>query len=134
LKGEKFMTHRSSFITAAGVVLGLAASAASIHGWTATHLTYLTFSGPVALPGVTLPAGTYAFQIGDVTGVNTIVTVRNKAQTQQYFMGFTEPVARPRGMSDQTSVSLAEAAPGAARPILVWYPPDSDGRKFIYRR
>jgi hypothetical protein len=130
------MTHRSSFLAVVGVVFGLAAGAASVHGWTnSSGLTYLTFSGPVGLPGVTLAAGTYAFERADITGTNNIVVVRNKARTQQYFMGFTERIDRPAGMASGSSVSFAEAAPGEARPIVAWYPPESsNGLKFIYRR
>ena len=32
------------------------------------RLTYLTFSGPVQLPGVTLAAGTYTFKLADLSG------------------------------------------------------------------
>src|SRR5512147_2002355 len=60
VKGDSCMAHRWSWLTAFGVVLGLAAGAASLHAWTTpAGLSYLTFSGPVALPGVTLQAGTY---------------------------------------------------------------------------
>jgi hypothetical protein len=130
------MTHRSSFLTAAAVVLGLAAGAASPHAETnPTRLTYLTFSGPVGLPGVTLAAGTYAFELADITGVNNIVAVRSRTRSQTYFMGFTERIARPAGMAFKTSVSLGEARRGEVTPIVAWYPPDSsNGLKFIYRR
>jgi hypothetical protein len=130
------MTHRSSFLTAFGIVLGLAAGAASLHALTnPTRLTYLTFSGPVGLPGVTLAAGTYAFELADDTNANNIVAVRNQTRSQTYFMGFTERVPRPAGMAYKTSVSLGEARRGEVTPIVAWYPPDSsDGLKFIYRR
>jgi hypothetical protein len=129
------MTHRSSFLAAAGVVLSLLAGAPSIHAWTPTRLTYLTFSGPVALPGVTLAAGSYAFELADINGANDIVVVRNRARTQQYFMGFTDRIARPDGVGFKSTVSLGEAARGEVPPIVAWYPPDeSHGLKFIYRR
>lgn len=129
------MTQRSSFLTAAGVALALALGAASIQATTANRLTYLTFSGPVGLPGVTLPGGSYAFELADPLGASNIVLVRNRAQTQVYFMGFTQRVARPRSMRDGSTVTFGEAASGAAQPITVWYPPDSaDGLQFIYRR
>jgi hypothetical protein len=127
------MTQRSSFLTAAGVALALARGAASLHA-TETRLTYLTFSAPVALPGVTLPSGSYAFELADPLGASNIVLVRNRARTQVYFLGFTNRVARPRSMRDTSAVTFGEAAPGQALPIAAWYPPDGgDGRQFIYR-
>jgi hypothetical protein len=130
------MTFRFSFLTAAALVFGLAAGAASVRASaTSTRLTYLTFSGPVALPGVTLAAGTYAFELADISGANNIVVVRNKVRTQQYFMGFTDRVSRPAGLGLKGSVSLGEAPHGEVPPIVAWYPPDeSHGLKFIYRR
>jgi hypothetical protein len=130
------MRHRSSLLAAAVVIFGLAAGAASVHAVTnPSRLTYLTFSGPVRLPGVTLAAGTYAFELADVTGASNLVAVRNKARSQVYFMGFTERIERPAGMAFKTSVSLGEAGRGEVTPIVAWYPPDSaNGLKFIYGR
>ena len=128
------MTRRSSFLAAFVVLLGLAGGATSIHATPANRLTYLTFSEPVALPGVTLAPGVYAFQLADPTNSATVVSVLDKTRTKPYFMGFTRRIDRPRGMADSASVSFGEAPRGQARPILAWYPPDSDtGLKFIYR-
>src|SRR5712691_1433654 len=49
---------------AALLSLGLAPSA---HADEFTKLTLLTFSGPVEVPGISLPAGTYRFQLADPT-------------------------------------------------------------------
>src|ERR1700682_3334362 len=82
VEGSMLMTHRSSLLTALIVASGLAAGAASVHALTMTNrLTYLPFSQPVALPGVTLAAGTYAFELATPNGPNDIVAVRNKART-----------------------------------------------------
>ena len=42
------------------------------------RLTYLTFSGPVQLPGVTLAAGTYTFKLADLSGSKHVVHVMTK--------------------------------------------------------
>ena len=130
------MTHRFPFLTSFCIVLGLAAGAASVHARdTLTRTTYLTFSTPVALPGVTLAAGTYVFELADPTGASAVVAVRNRARTEQYFMGMTRRVDRPGGATREGAVSFAEAPRGEARPIVAWYPPDSSsGMKFIYPR
>ena len=128
------MARRFSFLTALFILLGLAGGVSSIHATPANRLVYLTFSEPVGLPGVTLAPGTYAFELADPTSNATVVSVRNKARTQAYFMGFTRRIDRPRGMADTGSVSFGEAPRGEARPIVAWYPPDSsNGLKFIYR-
>ena len=129
------MTRRFSFLAALVAFLGLAGGVTSIHALTmANRLTYLTFSEPVALPGVTLAAGTYAFELADPISSATVVSVRDKTRTKAYFMGFTRRVDRPNGMAETDSVSFGEAPRGQARPIVAWYPPDSStGLKFIYR-
>ena len=128
------MTKGSTFLAAAAVALGIAVGAASLQAFPANRLTYLTFSGAVGLPGVTLPAGSYAFELADVTGATNIVLVRNRARSKVYFLGFTDRVPRPADMTETSAVTFGEAAPGQPRPIAVWYPPSSsDGLQFIYR-
>ena len=130
------MAHRWSWITALGLVLGLAAGASSLHAWTTpTRLSYLTFSSPVALPGVTLRPGTYAFEIADMNGSANVVLVRNRTRTEAFYMGLTNPVDRPGQIGRHGAVTLGEGVHGAARPIVVWYPPESAaGHAFIYSR
>jgi len=73
------MFKRTTVLAALGVVLVLSAGSASVQGSTnANRLSYLTFSGPVALPGVILAAGTYAFELADKGVTSNIVVVRNK--------------------------------------------------------
>ena len=129
------MTRRLSFLTALVALFALAGGVSSTHALTpANRLTYLTFSEPVALPGVTLAPGVYAFELADPTTSANVVSVRDKARTKAYFMGFTQRIDRPRGMADTGAVSFGEASRGQARPIVAWYPPDSDtGLKFLYR-
>lgn len=129
------MTRRLSFLTALVALFALTGGVSSTHALaTDTRLTYLTFSEPVALPGVTLAPGVYAFELMEPTTSANVVSVRNKARTKAYFMGFTQRIDRPRGMGDTGAVTFGEAPHGQARPIVAWYPPDSDnGLKFLYR-
>jgi len=126
------MTMRSGFLTAVAIAVGLAAAAPTVHGWgNSSRLTYLTFSAPVMLPGVTLAAGTYAFELADPLA-GDVVLVRNRARTNVFFLGFTRRVARPASI--RSGVTLGESATGEPKPIAVWYPPDmSDGLQFLYR-
>lgn len=95
------------------------------------HINNLTFSGPVGLPGVTLAAGTYVFELANSN--SRIVRVLSRNGSNLYFTGFTRDVRRPAGTSANRSVTFAEARPGAAARIMAWYPVSgSSGHEFIY--
>ena len=106
--------------------------AASAHAWT-SDINYLTFSGPVALPGVTLPAGTYTFRTPSDSDRN-VVQVLDRAQTKSYYLGITRPMSRPRPGTDLL-VTIGEAPARQVRPIQAWFPlGERDGHAFIYER
>jgi hypothetical protein len=97
-----------------------------------TRTNDLTFSQPVALPGVVLPAGTYTFESVLLGG--NVVRVSNRIDGTLKFTGFTRRIERPRGMSTRTAVTFGEATPGTARPISAWFPLGrSEGHQFLYR-
>ncbi len=106
--------------------------AASPHALT-NDTNYLTFSGPVALPGVTLPAGTYSFRTPSEFDKN-VVQVMNRAETKSYYLGITRPVQRPRG-GTELLVTVGEAPARQVRPIQAWFPLGQiAGHAFIYER
>jgi hypothetical protein len=51
--------------------------------------TLFTFSGPVTLPGVTLPAGQYLFRLADPNSSSKVVQVLNADGTKPYGLFFT---------------------------------------------
>ena len=127
------MTTRALVLATLALTLGLAAGPASAVSTNADRLTYLTFSGAVALPGVTLAAGTYAFDIFNPESSANVVRVRNRERTQTYFLGMTERIDRPSGLPEDLRVTFGEAARGVVPPIAAWYPNDaSQGRRFLY--
>jgi hypothetical protein len=100
----------------------------------ATGREYITFSGPVGLPGVTLRAGTYIFEEANLTSSSNLIMVRNKATYQLCFLGFTTPIDRPAGLKHDQSVVLGEAPRGVAPLILAWYPlGETRGHEFIHK-
>lgn len=102
-------------------------------GTFAERTTYLTFSRSVRLPGVTLDAGTYVFELADPYNAAGVVRVLSGDRRKSYFMGFTNATERPRGLRLDASVSLGEPAGGVAPPITAWYPiGERTGRQFIY--
>ena len=126
------MFTRTLKVAAVGgaLLLGLAVSAYSI-GWAdSLHRDYITFSGTVALPGVTLPAGTYRFEV-PMLGATDVVSVSSQDGKKVYLTQFTRVVDKPRGNNGH--VMLGEAAPGTAPQVKAWFPIGGDsGRQFIY--
>lgn len=115
------------------LVVAVLAVGASAYAWT-TDTNYMTFSGPVGLPGVTLAAGTYVFRTPSGSDKN-VVQVMNRAETKSYYMGITRPVSRPRRNSTELLVTVGEAPAGQVRPIQSWFPiGESVGHAFIYER
>ena len=123
---------KSVRIGCGAVALGLLV-VASGHAWGVSHENHLTFSRPVALPGVVLPAGSYTFDVASDTALDVVV-VRDKARTKVYYMGFTTLARRPAGMSPNTPIVFAEARANEPRPISAWYEiGGSIGHHFLYR-
>jgi hypothetical protein len=121
-----------SAVGVAVVMFGLA-PVQRVAAGTAEKSTYLTFSGSVRLPGVTLSPGTYAFELRDPLDSAGIVQVRSRDGRTTYFMGFTDATERSRGRRLEATVTLGESAAGMAPPITAWWATgELTGRKFIY--
>jgi hypothetical protein len=116
------------------VVLVGAASGANAFTGTADKRTYFTFSQPVALPGVTLPAGTYMFRIADDTTTRKVIQVANKEGTQSFAMLHTVPVYRPDPPKDP-EIRFMETAEGAPVAVRAWWKDgERTGYGFIYSK
>ena len=89
-----------------------------------------TFSGPVTLPGVTLPAGTYLFRVP--TPNRNIVQVLNADGTQIHGTFFA--IAAHRSVHpEDPEVRFMETSSSMPHAIRTWwYPADSTGFEFIY--
>ncbi len=123
-------THKAALATC-GALLGLFVSVSAMAG-ISSQRTYLTFSGPVRLPGVTLAAGTYVFETPE-PGLN-LVRVLDRNRSQVYFMAFTERTPKPSGMPADHQIAFQESSAKVAPAIDAWYPWDtSTGHRFIYR-
>ena len=129
------MTARRMVRSTVALALVILGTLASAQAWDENRRMFLSFSSPVALPGVGLGAGSYIFELADPGGDPSIVRVLSRDRSTVYFMAFTELIPRPPRLRPDTLVSFGEAAPGRPVPIAVWYPPgDSSGRRFIYRK
>jgi hypothetical protein len=95
-----------------------------------TKLTQITFSGPIEVPGVTLPAGTYTFLTPDPG--DHIVQIFDKDRSKIYATIITLPNDRLTA-ADQTVVMFGERPTGIPQAIKVWfYPGNPVGEEFIY--
>jgi hypothetical protein len=89
-----------------------------------------TFSAPVVLPGMTLPAGTYLFRVP--TPNRNIIQVLNGDGTKIYGTFFAIGAHR-NVRPEKPEVRFMETA--ATKPHAIrtwWYPGDSTGFEFIY--
>jgi hypothetical protein len=103
--------------------------------------TFFTFSQAVELPGTTLPAGTYFFQLADSPSNRHIVKVMSQDRSQLHATLLAIPYYSTDRPSDEPQVRFmetpAESANGAAatNAIKLWfYPGRTVGHEFIYPR
>ena len=107
-------------------------SSTSANAQTFDQRTYFTFSQPVALPGVTLPAGKYMFRIVDTTGSRRIVQVLDADGRKPYAMLFSMPTFSAT-LPSEPAVRFKEVREGLTPAVQAWYyPGHSIGREFIY--
>jgi hypothetical protein len=133
-EGSAMVRKRLLRATFGATVLALTfAGLATAGGDVSLHTMYLTFSGPVALPGVELGAGTYIFERADANMDPKIVRVLSRDRRKVYLTAFTNAVYRPVNSRGEELIAFGESRPGQAKPISVWFPRDSSlGHQFIY--
>src|SRR6267142_3853159 len=94
--------------------------------------TILTFSGPVQIPGATLPAGSYVFKLADISGNRHVVQVFDKDEKKIYTTILAIPNQR-LDPSDKPVVLFSERASGSPQAVKVWYyPGETIGNEFVY--
>lgn len=102
--------------------------------------TFFTFSQAVELPGKTLPAGTYFFQLMDSASNRHIVKVMSQDRKELHAALLAIPYYTNERPSDQPQVRFmetpAQAGNGAGtNAIKIWfYPGNTTGHEFIYPR
>jgi LPXTG-motif cell wall-anchored protein len=97
-----------------------------------TKLTLVTFSGPVEIPGITLPAGTYRFSLADPETGRRVVKIADKDGKKTYgmFLSMSNQRMTP---TNKPVVLFKESAAGAPPAVQVWfYPGESYGYEFAY--
>src|SRR5262245_58246627 len=93
------MRSKITFAALCGA-LALTTAAAVAQTVPADRATYVTFSGPVSVPGMTLPAGTYTFRIADSQTDRHIVQIFNRERTKLFTTLLAIPAQRPEPEGD----------------------------------
>jgi len=125
------MTRRGTLVLLGLALVGLVAAAPGNANVDTERTVELTFSKPISLPGVTLGAGTYTFERASDSAIE-IVRVSSQDRRFVYYMGFTELVQKPRGVT--SPITFGEAPAGSPVPVREWYPTGtSTGHRFHYR-
>jgi hypothetical protein len=101
---------------------------------TRERTTFITFSQPVSLPGITLPAGTYLFRHlpPDIVSHRHVVQVLSKDRSKIYATLLTIPnhQLKPAG---KPFVMFKETPASAPAAVQAWfYPGDMIGDEFVY--
>lgn len=118
----------------ASVLVVLVHAASGADAMTFDKRTYFTFNQSVALPGVTLPAGTYMFRLADPDTTRRVIQVSDKEGTQSYAMLLTMPAYRTDASKD-SEIRFLETPAGAPRAINAWwYVGDNTGYQFVYSK
>ena len=120
------------WLIAFSVAMLAAGFATTAHADEWNKLTYLTFSGPVNMPGITLPAGTYRFELADPDSSRRVIRVSDKEGSKNYgmFLSVSDQKLEP---SDKPLVMFKEMPAGAPQAVQAWfYPGETTGYEFVY--
>ena len=101
----------------AGTVGALVLGASLASAQPSDRSTTVTFSAPVALPGVTLPAGSYLFKLADSQTNRNIVQVFDKDRTKIFATILAIPAERNEP-ADETVITFNESPANAAPAVL----------------
>jgi hypothetical protein len=112
-------------------VLGVLTMNVKAQDFNPLEKTYLTFSAPVELPGMTLPAGTYTFRLADTPSRNVVQVLSQDEKTIHGQFLFVQ--APRRDPSGETVVMFKETAEGTTPAVQYWYyPSEGIGKEFVY--
>lgn len=130
---KRFTSIAAAVFTAAFLT---AATSASAQDSNVNQRTYLTFSGPVQMPGVTLPAGKYVFRLAD-TSLHNVMQVfdgEEKHIIGQWFFVPANRTEKEQSEANGKPVVMFREMPEGMTPAVhfFYYPTDLTGKEFIY--
>jgi hypothetical protein len=94
--------------------------------------TIVTFSAPVSLPGITLPAGSYLFKLADTQATRNVVQIYDKDRTKIFTTLITVSAQR-NDASDESVVTFKETPADRPPAVHYWYyAGEKAGHEFAY--
>jgi hypothetical protein len=130
---KRFTLLTAAVFTAAFLAASISVSAQDSN---VDQRTYLTFSGPVQMPGITLPAGKYVFKLAP-TALRNVMQVFDGEEKQiigQWFFVPVERTTEEQARADGKPVVMFREMPEGVTPAVhyFYYPTDLRGKEFIY--
>jgi hypothetical protein len=130
---KRFTSLAAAVFTAAFLA---AATTVSAQDSNIDQRTYMTFSGPVQMPGVTLPPGKYTFILAD-TALHNIMRVYDDKEQHIIGQWFFIPRERTTDELDKANgkpVVMFTEMPAGVPPAIhyFFYPTDLRGKEFVY--
>jgi hypothetical protein len=124
----------SKLVVASTVAVLVSGMSGTAHAQTSDYRTYFTFSTPVTLPGVTLPAGRYLFRLADPNSSRKVISVLSEDGKTPLAMLHTIPNQLPKAPQDP-EIRFLET-PRDMPPAIKgwWFQGKSIGYEFIYPR
>ena len=120
-----------AFLTLAVLTLSIAGRA---EAQPADYRTYFTFSSPVTLPGITLPAGKYIFRLADPDSSRKVINVLSGDGKKSLAMLHTIPNQAMKAPKD-AEIRFMETSARVPPPVKTWwYAGKAIGYEFIYPR
>jgi hypothetical protein len=130
---KRFTSIAAAVFTAAFLT---AASGASAQDSNINQRTILTFSGPVQMPGVTLPGGKYVFRLAD-TALHNVMQVFDGDEKRiigQWFFIPKNRTTEELSAANGKPVVMFKEMPEGFTPAIQYYfyPTETIGKEFIY--
>jgi hypothetical protein len=94
--------------------------------------TLVTFSQPVEIPGMILPAGTYDIELLSSEPNRHVVRIFNKDRSHVVTTVLAIPNLRLKA-TNKTVITFSERPPNSPEALKAWfYPGDNFGQEFVY--
>jgi hypothetical protein len=120
-----------AFLTLALLTMSIGAR---VEAQPADYRTYFTFSAPVTLPGLTLPAGKYIFRLADPDGSRKLINVLSGDGRRSMGMLHSIPNQATKPPQD-AEIRFMETDAQVPPPVKTWwYAGKAIGYEFIYPR
>ena len=126
------MRRTTTMLAALCAAVALTAAVAAAQGTLPDRKTFVTFSAPVSLPGMTLPAGTYTFRIADSQTDRHIVQVFDRDGTKLFTTLLAVPAQRAEAEGDPV-ITFKETPSDRPPAVHYWYyAGEKDGNELVY--